>query len=233
MYSTDHVSRSVTWSRRVHRMSFLVSGNHLLSGNLAKGKACLLDWLSCILVDWRAVYSTVTMSLFRSERELLCMQFKIHYSLFLQWRVATERSISSSGSLLDWRWRARNPFSLEIWVKHAQCKSVQGYDWRYLLPNCWLKSRSPQPFVLAHVRSRDVRQKHCRLEDVKMCVHDPLALLQNEALLQPRLKDAGLRFSSASFHRSKVDNSLLKSCGTLPIHAENFVIRTERKLRRM
>ena len=96
-----------------------------------------------------------------------------------------------------------------------------------------LKSRSPQPFGLAHVRSRDVRQKRCRLEDVKMCVHDPLALLQNEALLRPRLKDAGLRFSSASFHRSKVHNSLLKSCGTLPIHAENFVIRTERKRRRM
>ena len=62
-----------------------------------------------------------------------------------------------------------------------------------------------------------------------MCVHDPLALFQNEALLRPRLKDAGLRFSSASFHRSKVHNSLLKSCGTLPRRAENFVIRTERK----
>ena len=56
-----------------------------------------------------------------------------------------------------------------------------------------------------------------------MCVHDPLALIR------PRIKDAGLRFSSASVHRSKVHNSLLKSCGTLPIHAENFVIRTERK----
>ena len=55
--------------RRVHRMSFLVSGNHLFSGNLAKGKVWLLDWLSCIHVDRRAVYSTVTMSLFRSERE--------------------------------------------------------------------------------------------------------------------------------------------------------------------
>ena len=29
----------------------------------------VLDWLSCILVDRRAVYSTVTMSLFQSERE--------------------------------------------------------------------------------------------------------------------------------------------------------------------
>ena len=97
--------RTAITARRVHRMSFLVSGNHLFSGNLANGKAYLLDWLSCIRVDRRAVYSTVTMSLFRSERERewLCMQFKIHHSLFLQWRVATEKSITSSGSLLDWR----------------------------------------------------------------------------------------------------------------------------------
>eukprot|EP00117_Sycon_ciliatum_P000823 scpid57710/ scgid6735/ len=42
------------------------------------------------------------MSLFRSERELLCMQFKIHYSLFLQWRVATERSISRLALVRSW-----------------------------------------------------------------------------------------------------------------------------------
>ena len=80
--SNGDSKRPATYYRRVHRMSFLVSGNHLFSGNLAKGKACLRSyWIghlayASIDATGSLQYSDYVL-ISKSERELLCMQFKI------------------------------------------------------------------------------------------------------------------------------------------------------------
>ena len=64
---------------------FLVSGNHLTLARLEKEKVCPLN-------QPQAVYATVAMSLFQSERKRVA-SLSAQSSLLLQWRVATEIDI--------------------------------------------------------------------------------------------------------------------------------------------